>query len=157
VSVTAEASYADRTSAEITSGLNNSQMNQLPVGTQYRALINLIPGVMYTQGAVRGPSAGASGQDNVYNFDGVNVTLPLFGTLSAEPTSQDIAQVTVVKGGAKAVDFNRAGGSAIDSVSKAGTDRDSGEVSYRFQSHSMAADQVNGAASRYDENRGWTD
>ena len=59
---------------------------------------------------IRGPSAGGSGQDNVYQFDGVNVTLPLFGTLSAEPASHDIAQViTVVKGGATAVDFNRAG------------------------------------------------
>jgi hypothetical protein len=157
VNVTAETTMADKTSAAITSGITSSEIRQLPVGTQYRDLVNLIPGVQYTQDQVRGPSAGASGQDNVYNFDGVNVTLPLFGTLSAEPTSQDIAQVTVVKGGAKAVDFNRAGGFAIDSVSKSGTDRYSGEVSYRFQNHSMAADQVNGAASRYDENRGWTD
>ncbi len=50
---------------------------------------------------MRGPSAGGSGQDNVYNFDGVNVTLPLFGTLSAEPSSHDIAQVTTIKAGAQ--------------------------------------------------------
>src|SRR5262249_3758030 len=87
VTVTAETSYADKTSAAITSGLKASEMERLPVGTQYRDLINLIPGVMYTQDSVRGPSAGASGQSNVYNYDGVNVTLPLFGTLSAEPSS----------------------------------------------------------------------
>ena len=45
--------------------------------------------------SIRGPSGGGSGQDNVYQFDGVNVTLPLFGTLSAEPASHDIDQVTV--------------------------------------------------------------
>ena len=82
--------------------------------------------MQYTQDTTRGPSAGGSGQDNVYKFDGVNVTLPLFGTLSAEPASHDIAQVTVVKGGAKAIDFNRAGGFAIDSVSKSGTSRFTG-------------------------------
>jgi hypothetical protein len=157
VTVTAETTYADKTSAAITSGLSNSQISRLPVGTQYRDLINLIPGVMYTQDAVRGPSAGASGQDNVYNFDGVNVTLPLFGTLSAEPSSQDIAQFTVVKGGAKAIDFNRAGGFNIDSVSKSGTNRFSGEASYRFQRNDFAAAQTSGSASRFDLNRAWSD
>src|SRR5262245_8504658 len=157
VSVTAEISYADKTSAAITSGLKNEQISRLPVGTQYRDLINLIPGVMYTQDQTRGPSAGASGQDNVYNFDGVNVTLPLFGTLASEPTSQDIAQFTVVKGGARAIDFNRAGGFNIDSVSKSGTNRFTGQAGFRFQQHNMAADQVNGASSRYDSNSDWTD
>jgi Carboxypeptidase regulatory-like domain len=157
VTVTAERTFADKTSAAITSGLSNTQISRLPVGTQYRDLINLIPGVMYTQDQTRGPSAGASGQDNVYNFDGVNVTLPLFGTLSAEPSSQDIAQFTVVKGGAKAVDFNRAGGFNIDSVSKSGTNRFSGEGSYRFQRHDFAAKQTSGSASRFDQNRAWSD
>src|SRR3954452_10235510 len=157
VTVTAEASYADKESAQITSGLTNMQISRLPVGTQYRDLINLIPGVMYTQDQVRGPSAGASGQDNVYNFDGVNVTLPLFGTLSAEPASQDIAQFTVVKGGARAVDFNRAGGFNIDSVSKSGTNRFAGEASYRFQRDNMTAKLTNGSASRFDQNRAWAD
>jgi hypothetical protein len=157
VTVTAETSYADKTSAAITSGLKSDEIDRLPVGTQYRDLINLIPGVMYTQDQVRGPSAGASGQSNVYNFDGVNVTLPLFGTLSAEPSSLDISQFTVVKGGAKAVDFNRAGGFNIDSVSKSGTNKFTGEAQLRFQTHAMAANQNNTQTSRYDEDRYWTD
>jgi hypothetical protein len=157
VTVTAEARLVDKTSASITSAISGQQISQLPVGTQYRDLINLIPGVQYTQDQVRGPSAGASGQDNVYNFDGVNVTLPLFGTLSAEPASHDIAQVTVVKGGAKAVDFNRAGGFNIDSVSKSGTNRFTGEADYRFQNHRMASKLTSGTASRFDQDRAWTD
>ena len=120
-------------------------------------MINLIPGVQYTQDQVRGPSAGASGQDNVYNFDGVNVTLPLFGTLSAEPASHDIAQITVVKGGAKAIDFNRAGGFDVDSVSKSGTSTFHGLAGYRFQTAGMASPLNNGSVSRYDQDRGWTD
>ena len=77
---------------------------------------------------MRGPSAGGSGQDNVYLFDGANVSLPLFGNLSAEPASHDIAQVTVITGGARAVDFNRSGGFSIDSVSKSGTSAFHGEA-----------------------------
>ena len=132
VTVTAYTIMVDRTSAAITSGISNDQIKLVPVGQEYRDLIKLIPGVQYTQDTTRGPSAGSSGQDNVYKFDGVNVTLPLFGTLSAEPAAHDISQVTVIKGGAKAEDFIRAGGFAIDSVSKSGTSRYAGEVGFQL-------------------------
>ncbi|HEX7019848.1 MAG TPA: carboxypeptidase regulatory-like domain-containing protein [Gemmatimonadaceae bacterium] len=157
VTVTAESSYVDKTSAAISSGISNNEIQTLPVGTQYRDLINLIPGVQYTQDETRGPSAGASGQDNTYNFDGVNVTLPLFGTLSAEPAAYDIAQVTVVKGGAKAVDFKRAGGFLVDSVSKSGTNQYRGSLGFRFQTQGMSSELDNGSAARFDKNRYWTD
>ena len=157
VTVTAEATLIDKSSAQIASGIPNEQITHVPVGQEYRDLIKLIPGVQYTQDATRGPSSGSNGQDNVYKFDGVNVTLPLFGTLSAEPASYDIAQVTVVKGGAKAVDFIRAGGFAIDSVSKSGTSRYTGQASFQFQTDNMSAGLKNGSASRYQENRYWTE
>ena len=111
--------------------------------------------MQYTQDSVRGPSAGGSGQDNVYKFDGVNVTLPLYGTLSAEPASYDIAQVTTVKGGAKAVDFERAGGFSVDTVSKSGTNALHGQVSYQLQNASMAAAVVGNSLSKYDQTRDW--
>jgi hypothetical protein len=155
VTVTADTRMIDKTSAAITSGIPNEQIVLVPVGQEYRDLIKLIPGVQYTQDSVRGPSSGSSGQDNVYKFDGVNVTLPLFGTLSAEPAAYDIAQVTVVKGGARAVDFIRAGGFAIDSVSKSGTSRYTGQVSYQLQNHNMSAGLDNGTLSRYQQNRSW--
>ena len=155
VTVTGEISLIDKASAAIVSGIPSEQISKVPVGQDYRDLIKLIPGVQYTQDSTRGPSSGSSGQDNVYKFDGVNVTLPLFGTLSAEPASHDISQVTVVKGGAKATDFNRAGGFAIDSVSKSGTSRFSGLASYQFQDDSMSASLENGSASRYEQNRSW--
>ena len=71
-----------------------SRSGSMPIGQEYRDLLKLIPAVQVTQDTVRGPSAGGSGQDNVYQFDGVNVTLPLFGTLASEPASHDIEQVT---------------------------------------------------------------
>ena len=157
VTVTAESPLIDRTSAAITSGISNDQITLVPVGQEYRDLIKLIPGVQYTQDSTRGPSAGSSGQDNVYKFDGVNVTLPLFGTLSAEPAAHDIAQVTVIKGGAKAIDFIRAGGFAIDSVSKSGTSSFAGQVSYQLQSDNMSAGLKNGSVARYQQHRSWTE
>jgi hypothetical protein len=157
VTVTAEVSLIDRDSATIKSSLSNDQILGLPVGQEYRDLVKLIPGVQYNQDTVRGPSAGGSGQDNVYQFDGVNVTLPLFGTLSAEPASHDIAQVSVIKGGARAIDFERSGGFSIDSVSKSGTSKYAGQVSYQFQTVGMAADLASGVESRYKQDRSWLD
>jgi carboxypeptidase family protein len=155
VEVTATASLIDRESATIKSGVSNEQIMALPVGQEYRDLVKLIPGVQFTRDQTRGPSAGGSGQDNVYQFDGVNVTLPLFGTLSAEPASHDIAQVTTTRGGARAIDFDRSGGFSIDSVSKSGTSRFAGMASFQFQNNGMAADVKSGSPSRYEQDRSW--
>ena len=155
VEVTATASLIEKDTATIKSGLSNAQIMSLPVGQEYRDLLKLIPGVQYSQDSVRGPSAGGSGQDNVYQFDGVNVTLPLFGTLSAEPSSHDIAQVTTIRAGAQAVDFDRSGGFSIDTISKSGTNRYAGEISYQFQNDNMTAALDSGSASRYEQDRSW--
>jgi hypothetical protein len=155
VEVTAATSLVDPNTATIKSGVSNEQIMALPVGQEYRDLIKLIPGVQYTEDAVRGPSAGGSGQDNVYQFDGANVTLPLFGTLASEPASHDVAQVTTIKGGARAIDFDRSGGFTIDSVSKSGTNRFSGELSYQLMDDSMVGKLTTGSASRYEQDRTW--
>jgi hypothetical protein len=158
VNVTARASLIEHDSAAIKSGLSGEEMRSLPIGQEYRDLVKLIPGVQYTQDTTRGPSAGGSGQDNVYQFDGVNVTLPLFGTLSAEPATHDIAQISTVKGGAQAIDFNRSGGFLIDSVSKSGTNKYLGDLGYQFENKGLVSPQLASAtATKYDRSRGWFD
>jgi hypothetical protein len=155
ITVLGESPLIDLTSAEIKSGVDNATIAHLPIGQEYRDLVKLIPGVQYTQDQVRGPSAGGSGQDNIYQFDGVNVNLPLFGTLSAEPSSHDIDQISVVKGGARARDFNRSGGFLIDSVSKSGTSQFKGEASFRLQTSSMTSSQKAEQTAQFDEDRDW--
>jgi hypothetical protein len=155
VTVTAEATLVDQDTATLKDGFSNAEIVGLPVGQEYRDLQKLIPAVQYTQEQTRGPSAGGSGQDNVYQFDGVNVTLPLYGTLSSEPASHDVAQVTVVRGGARAVDFDRSGGFSMDSVSKSGTSQLHGQLSYQLQSAGMSSDLDSGVRSRYEQDRNW--
>ncbi len=155
ITVTAEAGLVNRSSTQIESGITQQEIQALPVLQSYGDLQKLIPGVMYTQDTFRGPSAGASGQDNVYMFDGVNITMPLFGILNVNPNTHDIAQVNVVKGGAKAIDFNRAGGFLIDSVSKSGTNKFFGEIGYQSRPSSFVADQVGAANISYAQDRTW--
>ena len=154
VEVVATTSLVERGTTEIKSGISNEQILALPVGQEYRDLIRLIPAVQFTQDSIRGPSAGGSGQDNVYMFDGVNVTLPLFGTLASEPASHDIAQVTTLKGGARAVDFERSAGFSIDTVSKSGTNALHGMAQFQLQTPGFAA-EPEATLSKYDQTRSW--
>jgi len=155
VSVTATTTLVDKESATIESGLSTKELQALPKAQDYRDLQKYIPAVQYTEDTVRGPSAGGSGQDNVYLFDGANVSLPLFGNLSAEPASHDIAQVNMVTGGARAVDFDRSGGFLMDSVSKSGTSTFHGEGGYQFQTKGMSASLNSGIQSRYEKDQTW--
>jgi hypothetical protein len=155
VTVTAEASLIDKDSATIANGLSNDEILALPIAQDYKDLQKFIPAVQFSQDATRGPSGGGSGQDNVYQFDGVNVTLPLFGTLSAEPASHDIDQVTVIRGGARAIDFERSGGFSMDSVSKSGTSEYHGQLSFQLMNKGMVSELDEGVLSRYEQDRTW--
>ena len=155
ITVTAEASLVDKQSTEIQSSLSSREISSLPLTQDYRDLQKLIPGVLYSQEKTRGPAAGASGQDNVYMFDGVNVTMPLFGVLNVDPNTRDVAQVTVIKGGATATDFNRAAGFLIDSVSKSGTNEFFGEVSYQLLHPDFVADQKGTQNLTFNEEKTW--
>ena len=155
ITVSAEATLVDTTSTELKSSIGEESLDTLPLGQDYRDLLKLAPAVQYTENAVRGPSAGGSEQDNVYLFDGVNVTLPLFGTLAAEPSTHDIEQVTVIKGGSSAIDFNRAAGFTIDSVSKSGTNEWSGELKYQLRDKDWRSDVDGSTGTVSEEDRDW--
>jgi hypothetical protein len=158
ITVTAEATLVDKESTALQSGLTSDQIRELPITQNYSDLQKFIPGVMVNPDTFRGPSAGASGQDNVYQFDGVNITMPLFGILNvntSDPNNHDIAQVTVIRGGAKAIDFHRAGGFVIDTVSKSGTNKFAGELSYEALNKNFIADQSGTQVLTFQQNRSW--
>ena len=146
---------ARRGQASIANSIGGAVVDSVPLGPDYRDLVRLAPGVQVTQDRVRGPSAGGSGQDNVYRFDGVDVSLPMFGTLSAEPSSHDIDQLTFTRGGAKAVGFNRSGGFSMDSTAKSGTDAFRARIEYAAEPRSLVADRrgVPGSVTRQDTDR----
>jgi carboxypeptidase family protein len=157
INVVAEPTLVDATSSEFKAVVSNETIEALPVGQDYRDLQKLIPGVQYTESIIRGASAGGSGQDNVYLYDGVNVNLPLFGILSAEPSAHDIDEVSILKGGAKAVDFNRAAGFTMNSISKSGTNEFKGSASYQVQPSSLSEDQETPTAGFFEEDKDWAE
>jgi len=155
IEVIGQSSIIDPSSTEIKTSIGSEEIDALPIGQDYRDLQKLIPGVQYSEYKVRGPSAGGSGQDNVYLFDGVNVSTPLYGTLASDSSAHDIAEVSVVKGGAKAIDFNRSAGFLINSISKSGTNQFHGALSYQVQTAGLTGDQDESTTQIYDEDRDW--
>ncbi len=151
-----KAPLLDTASTELKTSFSSEIISSLPVGHDYRDLVKLIPGVTYTEDAVRAPSAGGSGQDNVHQFDGVNVNLPFYGTMSSEPSGHDIDQVTVNKGGADATGFNRSAGYTINSVSKSGTNALAGELIYQVIPDSLVAHRKYSSALVYDPKKTYT-
>jgi hypothetical protein len=153
VIVVGTATIWESSGSSINDAVSSEVFSAVPVGQEYRDLIKLIPGVQYTQDTIRGPSAGGNGQDNTYQFDGVDVSLPLFGTLSAEPSTHDIDQVSIVRGGATAIGFNRSGGFKVNTTSKRGTDEFHGEASYQREDSAWASDRK--GVEDYDETKDW--
>ncbi|CAM4089650.1 TonB-dependent receptor [Pseudoalteromonas ostreae] len=137
----------------LTNSLGEEGINNVPVGQDYRDLLKLVPGIELSANSTLGPSAGGSGVDNSYGFDGVNVSLPMYGNLASEPSTHDVAFVTMDRGGAKAVGFNRSGGFSIDTVSKSGTDEFHGNVEYKAQPKSFVATKE--GEESYEEDKSW--
>ena len=144
----------DTGGAALSGAISNDVFEAVPVGQEYRDLIKLIPGVQLSQDSIRGPSAGGSGQDNTYQFDGVDVSLPMYGTLSAEPSTHDIDQVSVVRGGATAIGFNRSAGFKVNTTSKRGTDEFHGAVSYQVEDSSLTSTRKD-PDDNYDQDTDW--
>jgi carboxypeptidase family protein len=141
--------------SSLSTSLGEDVIKGVPVGQNYRDMLKLIPGVAYSELGTLGPNAGGSGRDNKYGFDGVDVSLPMFGNLSAEPSTHDIANVSIDKGGAKAIGFNRSGGFAINTISKSGTNEFHGNLEYKLQNKNFVADRDDADGTKYTLDKSW--
>tara|TARA_R110002167_G_scaffold181944_3_gene382301 strand:- start:322 stop:3252 length:2931 start_codon:yes stop_codon:yes gene_type:complete len=150
-----------RISREGDSSLSNSLgkdvMDRVPSGQDYRELLAIIPGVQYSEYEVLGPSAGGSGRDNSFSFDGADVSMPMYGNLSGSPSTHDVAYVSIDRGGAKAIGFNRSGGISINTLSKSGTNDFHASVEYRVEPKSLTSDkdELAGSEATSKQDRSW--
>lgn len=154
VEVVGQATLVDASSAELKTFIGADVLAAMPVGQGYKDLIKLIPGVAYTSQSTRDPNAGGSGQDNIHLLDGVNINLPMYGSVgvSGGTASYDVDQVAITKGGASATDFNRSAGFTMNSVSKSGTNTYAGELSYIAVPANLVARRPSDSTQQYETN-----
>lgn len=123
VTVTARSPVIDLKSTEIASNWQKQMVEKLPLGRSYSSLWQLAPGVADNRDFA--PNAGGNKQDNVFLYDGSNITNPFFGTLGANFSELDIAEVSI-KRGAISAEFGRAAGMVTNAITKSGTNQFSG-------------------------------
>ncbi len=137
VVVTAVAPLVDVKSTEVATNIDSRTIRTLPLGRTYAALLALAPGV-----AGGRLNAGGNQQDNVFLYDGSNVTNPFFGNLFSSFSELDIQEVNI-KRGAISAEFGRAVGMVTNAVTKSGTNNLSGSFRFVAEPYNWRAEPVN--------------
>jgi hypothetical protein len=158
VTVTATTPVVDVTNAITGQDITLQLTESLPTGRSYQSYLQLVPGVMPDDQASSGNPAARSGlnysdiggtvgisADNVYYFDGINVTDPVTGTFGANLNTEIIQEQHVITGAIPA-EFVGAPGLISNVVTKSGSNAFHGSANYFFQNSGLMAENVNGGA-----------
>ena len=86
--------------------------------------------------------------DNIYYFDGINVTDPVTGTFGANLNTEIIQEQKVITGAIPA-EYVGAPGLISNVITKSGSNAYQGSVNYFFQNSSLVAENQNGAAQEF--------
>ena len=143
VEVSANQSVLDVASARTTTTISAKLMEQLPRGRTFNTLLQVAPGVRAepkagSAGVGGYQFDGASGSENVFIVDGVdvsNIRNASLGTSDAIPF--EFLQEVQVKSGGFEAEFGGALGGVVNVVSKSGTDKYHGEALYQFSGSSL--------------------
>lgn len=138
VEVTATAETLDATSSTTETTLQGKTIDDLAKGRRFNSVLALAPGV---RPEVKGGSAGvggiqvdgASGLENAYYLDGVEVSDPLNGSLrSANAVPTDFVQELQVRTGGFNAEYGGATGGVVTVGIRGGTNDFHGEVNFQY-------------------------
>ncbi|MDY0231762.1 MAG: carboxypeptidase regulatory-like domain-containing protein, partial [Candidatus Saccharicenans sp.] len=127
VTVIAATPVIDLKSTEVSSNWVSEIVQKLPLGRSYSSLFQLAPGVADNRDFA--PNAGGNKQDNVYLYDGSNITNPFYGYLGANFSEMDIQEVNIKRGGISA-EFGRAAGMVTNAITRSGSNKVSGTLRF---------------------------
>lgn len=127
VVVTAAAPLVDTKSTEISTNIDSATIRSLPLGRTYGSLLQLAPGV-----AGGRLNAGGNQQDNVFLYDGSNVTNPFFANLFSSFSELDVQEINI-KRGAVSAEFGRAVGMVTNAITKSGSNSLSGSARFVYE------------------------
>ena len=152
VEVVGAAPVVDVSSTTTGGTLDSEQMKHLPVGRNFTQTLYLVPGVSDSSGVGNAnPSiGGASGLENNYVVDGVNITNQgfggvgvysiVFGSLGAGVTTDFIKETQVKTAGFEA-EYGQSTGGVVNVVTKSGTNDFRGSVFGYIQPQGLEADR----------------
>ena len=139
IDVVSGSPVVDTHSTTIGGNLSSDVLKRLPVGRNFTDTLYLVPGVSDSSGVGRAnPSiGGASGLDNAYIIDGVNIAdegyggvgtySAVFGSLGTGVTT-DFVKETQVKTGGFEAEYGMATGGVVNVLTQSGTNEFHGQV-----------------------------
>ena len=128
----------DRNSARWTVVLDNDLLSRLPLKRDFRAALDLVPGLVFEEdGAGRVSVNGAPVTTNVFVQDGVNVTHPADQRLMSRINIDLIEQVVVETAG-HAAEAGPAQGAYVDVINRPGGRSFQGSLAYSNASKGLA-------------------
>jgi hypothetical protein len=145
VQVTADATLLDVASARTQTTISTKLIEQLPRGRTFNTLLQVAPGVRPepkagSAGVGGYQFDGASGSENVFVVDGVDVSNIRNASLGrSDAIPFEFVQEVQVKSGGFEAEFGGALGGVVNVVSKSGTDRYHGEALYQFSGSALNA------------------
>lgn len=149
--VTAEAPLVDVTKTQAGQDITLQLTESLPTARTYQDYLQLVPGVQDTLGSTNNPASRsgvnyrdahreggdvAYSSDNLYYFDGINVTDRTTGTNGADLNTEIIQEQSVLTGAIPA-EFIGVPGLVSNVVTKSGGNQFSGSVNYYLQNDSL--------------------
>jgi hypothetical protein len=156
--VTADSPTVDTTSAVVGTDITLELTESLPTGRSYQSYLQLVPGVSPSE---NGNAASKSGlnysdiggdvgisSDNLYYFDGINVTDPVSGTFGANLNTEIIQEQKVMTGGIPA-EFAGTPGLVSNAILKSGSNTWHGSLNYFTQSDGLVAENTNSANAKF--------
>jgi hypothetical protein len=161
VQVTADSPTVDVTNASTGQDITLQLTESLPTGRSYQSYLQLVPGVLPDDPQTAGNPASKSGlnysdiggnlgvsSDNLYYFNGINVTDPVSGTFGANLNTEIIQEQRVLTGGIPA-EYVGTPGLISSVITKAGTNRYTGSANYFFQNSNLVAENKNSSAEEF--------
>jgi hypothetical protein len=152
VEVVGSSPVVDITSTTAGGTLDSEQLKHLPVGRNFTQTLYLVPGVSDSSGVGNAnPSiGGASGLENSYVVDGVNITNQgfggvgvysiIFGSLGTGVTTDFIKETQVKTAGFEA-EYGQSTGGVVNVITKSGTNDFRGSLFGYFQPKGLEADR----------------
>jgi hypothetical protein len=149
VQVVAESPVIDTTSTTVGATLDTETLKKLPVGRNFTDTLYLVPGVSTSGVGRANPSiAGASGLENSYVVDGVNITNTgyggvgsysiVFGSLGSGVTTDFIKETQVKTAGFEA-EYGESTGGVVNVVTQSGSNSLHGSVFGYFRPNAIEA------------------
>jgi len=139
VNVAAASPVVDTSSTTIGATLDNQLLERVPIGRRFSDTLYMAPGVSSggTVGSANPSVSGASGLENAYVVDGVNITNAGYGALGSysivfgslgNGTPYDFMQEVQVKSGGYEAEYGQSTGGVVNVITKSGSNNFQGSL-----------------------------